>query len=147
MINSPLVALATSLLAVASPAPGEPAWEEIFNGGGSDGTVTSVWAASPQDWFVGGKWGVARSTKTGIERTPIKGRGILGLFGQTPSSVFAFGYDELVLHFDGKRWLEEHITPQPPTGTRAADLLYSAFYLTRAATAPIVAFGTSLVLV
>jgi hypothetical protein len=144
---STVLILALSLLAAGSPSQGESEWEEIFHEAGPDGTVTSVWATGRQDWFVGGKWGVARSSGAGIERTAIRGRGILGLFGEAPSSVFALGYDELVLHFDGRTWNQEHIRQQPRRPGRGADLLYSAFYEGATTTPTIVAFGTSMVLV
>ena len=143
-----IIALALSVIAAASPERGYGPWEVVFDGGTTDGTVTSVWAVGARDWFAAGRWGVARSTPTGVERTANKGRGVLGLWGQTPSSVYAFGYDETVLHFDGHEWAKEHMgATQSRRPKKGADLLYSAFTSETVPGAPIVAFGMSLVLV
>jgi hypothetical protein len=134
----------------AGPATNSPArsrWEKVFVGTGSDGWVSSVHATGPDDWFVGGGWGVARSTKGTIEREATNGRAVLGLFFQSSDSVFAVGQDELILHFDGKKWIEEHVGPTPKRKGHGADLLGSAYFESAIVGAPIVAFGPWLVLV
>jgi hypothetical protein len=114
-----------------------------------DAWLSSVWASGRDDWFVAGGWGVAKGTKTGFERKETPGRAVLGLLGRSPSSVFAFGAGELVLHFDGKTWKEEHIGPVPPKprrrGERVKDVLYFAYRSDPSA--PLVAVGPWLVLV
>jgi len=123
-----------------------PTWEKVFDGTAADGWVSSVHAAGRDTWFAGGKWGVVWAGKGGLQRHETGGRGVLGLFAETADSVFALGQDELILHFDGKTWTEEHRGPKPRRSGRGADLLHSAY---RDATpeAPLVAFGPWLVLV
>jgi len=65
---------------------------------------------------------------------------------KTPFSGWENGI-ELVLHFDGKGWIQEHVGPAPKRPGRGADLLHAAFYVSAAADAPLVAFGPWLVLV
>jgi hypothetical protein len=107
--------------------------------------VSGVWALGRDDWFASGKWGVAKASKAGIERHATAGTSVLGLFGEAPNSVYALGADELIMHFDGHRWIEEHKGPTPKRPGRGADLLHSAFYSAAAGTS-MVAFGPSLAL-
>ncbi len=139
------------LMLVASAAATVPAgtlhWEKVFEETKSDNWVSGVWALSRDDWFASGKWGVAKATKSGIEREATSETSVLGLFGEAPDSVYALGAHELILHYDGRRWIEEHRGPTPKRTGRGADLLYSAFYRSSAAGTSLVAFGPSLALV
>lgn len=132
-----------ALLANAQPGVTPPGWEKIFESSEPKAFISSVLAFDRDDWFVGGVWGAGRATAGGVERTVTKPRAILGLFGVSPESVFAFGDDELVMRWDGKKWIEEHVGPKPKRPGRGADILYSGFYED---TQP-VAFGVSLLLV
>ena len=130
---------------VTKPGSGS-GWEKVFSAPGADGWISSVWATGRDDWFAGGGWGVVRGSKVGLEREGTPGRAVLGFVVEGPGSVFALGQDELILHFDGERWTEEHHGPDPKRSGRGADLLHSGF---RDGTpdAPLVAFGPWLVLV
>ena len=85
-----------------------------------DGFVSAVWAVDRDEWFVAGKWGVTHVTKAGRETRNTRST-VAGLFGESSANVFALGYDELVLHFDGKGWVEEHFVPVPKRGPRDYD--------------------------
>jgi hypothetical protein len=137
------------LLAVPSSAaaPAPPSWEKVFEGTTSDRFVTALHATGRDDWFMGGGWGVARVSKSLVVRENTRGRAVLGLFYDGPNSVFALGTDELVLHYDGKSWTQEHLGPAPKRPGRGADLLHSAFYVDASSDAPLAAFGPWLVLV
>jgi hypothetical protein len=124
-----------------------PKWEKVFEGTPSDRFVSAVHALGRDEWFAGGGWGVVRVSKAGVEREETQGRAVLGLYFQAPESVFAFGQDELVLHFDGKGWVQEHVGPKPKRPGRGADLLHSAYLETSAPGTPLVAFGPWLVLI
>jgi hypothetical protein len=124
-----------------------PTWEIVFKGTRTDDWVYVVHAVGREDWFVGGRWGVARASKAGVERYATAGRAILGLFFEAANSVFALGRDELILHFDGNQWLEEHVGPRSRRRGRGADILSMAYSEDKVPKAPIVAIGPSLVLV
>jgi hypothetical protein len=141
-----VVALGTASSSSQS-APAPATWDRVFQGTGPDDWVYVVHAAGRDEWFLGGKWGVARASKAGLEREATPGRAILGLFFEGADSVFALGRDELILRFDGKKWIEEHVGPKPRRPGRGADILYMAYYANPSPTAPIVAIGPSLVLV
>jgi hypothetical protein len=128
-------------------SPNALQWEKVFEEAASASWVSGVWALGRDDWFASGKWGVAKAGKAGVEREATTGTSVLGLFGQAADSVYALGVDELVLHFDGKRWSEEHRGPQPKRPGRGGDLLHSAFFSDAAAGPSLVAFGPSLTLV
>jgi len=128
----------------ATTSPDGPRWEKVFEETKSNSWVSGVWALGRDDWFASGKWGVAKASKAGIERHAA-GTSVLGLFGEAPNSVYALGADELIMHFDGHRWIEEHKGPTPKRPGRGADLLHSAFYSAAAGTS-MVAFGPSLAL-
>jgi hypothetical protein len=72
----------------------------------------------------------------------------LGLFVESPRSVYALGARELVLHFDGKSWIEEHAASEPTRkAPRDEDLLFSAFHLDEKGSTSIAAFGPHAVLI
>jgi hypothetical protein len=137
------LSLALFLAASGTGSTPGPAWEKIFETQGAKERISSVWATGPNDWFAGGVMGLARATKDGVERTPTAPRAVLGLLGQAPNSVFAFGDDELVMRFDGKKWTQEHVGSKPKRPGRGADLLYFGFH----ADAQLAAAGVSLLLV
>ncbi len=132
------------LLWTAPPGIAPVGWEMLFKTTGHKEWITSVLAFGRDQWVVGGVWGLARPTSSGVERTTTSPRAVLGLLGAAPDSVFALGDDELVMRWDGKRWLEEHVGPKPKRSGRGADLVYSGFYED---TGRPVAFGVSLVLI
>ncbi|MFL5305285.1 MAG: hypothetical protein ACJ8F1_08730 [Polyangia bacterium] len=144
-----LLTLFTAVALAAGPAQmtvGGSGWEKVFEASAAEGFVTAVWAANRDEWFVGGKRGVTRVTKSGQEmrntRSPVA-----GLFGETPKSVFALGYDELVLHFNGKAWSEEHYVATAKRGARDYDdLVQLAFYVPGDPRATLTAFGPHAVL-
>ena len=119
-------ALAFSLLVAAAQVPHEPpGWERVYDATGPKDWVTSVLAFRADSWFAGGVGWVARATSGSVERTSTGSRAVLGLAGQKPDDVFALGDDELVMHFDGTRWSEEHVGPKPRRTGRGADILHS----------------------
>ena len=130
--------LLSLLLAVPSSAaaPAPPNWEKVFEGTSSDRFITALHATGRDDWFMGGGWGVARASKSLVVREDTRGRAVLGLFYDGPNSVFALGTDELILHYDGKSWTQEHLGPAPKRPGRGADLLHSAFYMGASSDAP-----------
>jgi len=140
-----LVSVLAATPASSSPASSSsaPRWEKVFEApGGTKGWLSSVLATPAGDWFAGGKWGVTRNGKE-EEETP--GATILGLSDQGAAGVFAVGSDELVLRFDGKAWLKEHVGPKPKRRGHGAHLLDSMFVDAKP-DAPLVAHGPSLVL-
>ena len=82
--------------------------------------------------------------KAGVQRYETHGRPAIGLFGDSPRNVFAFGPHELVLHFDGDRWTEEHASARAAHG--GADLLQAAYYLPDQPRPRLIAFGPHLAL-
>src|SRR5262249_39606985 len=84
--------------------------------------------------------------KAGTIRTETTGLAVLGLFGESASSVFGVGTGELILHFDGKGWAREHAMPSAKRHGMRDHLLYSAFYVPDESKSQVVAFGPQLVL-
>ncbi len=144
-----LLTLFTLVALLAGPVPTTVAgsgWEKVYEGAATDGFVTAVWAVNRDEWFVGGKWGVTRVTKAGQETRSTRSA-VAGLFGESSASVFALGYDQLVLHFDGKGWAEEHYVPTPKRGPRDYDdLVQLAFYVPGDPRGTLTAFGPHAVL-
>ena len=125
------------------------AWDKVFDGS-SLGWVSTVEAIGRNTWIAGGAWGLATTVdaRTSVEST--RGHGVLGLFVESPISVYAFGEGELIWHFDGVKWSEEHAGPLPPRGQRrpfSQHMLYLSYFPGAAPNGPLVAFGLSLVLV
>jgi hypothetical protein len=101
-------------------------------------------------WIAGGPWGLATATKAGTKVESTQGRGVLGIFVESANSAYAFGEGELIWHFDGNKWTEEHVGPLPPSAKRgpfAEHMLYLSYYKDNEPSGPLVAFGLSLVLV
>lgn len=94
-----------------------PIWEKVFDGG-SDQWVGAIAATGRDVIFVGGSWGISTVTKAGATIEPTHGRGVLGFFVESSSSVYAVGEGELIWHFDGKKWSDEHVGPLPPRNQR-----------------------------
>ncbi len=120
-----------ALLGTTTSAAGTPRtpWETVFEGErGPDGWVSGVAALARDDFFVAGGWGITRATAGRVERRDTPGHAIFGLVDANPDGIFALGAGELVLHFDGKTWTEEHAGAAVPPRTKSANtLLYSAF--------------------
>jgi len=136
-------ALAFSILLAAAQAPHDPpGWERVYENTGPKDWVTSVLAFRPDTWFAGGVGWLVRATPGSLDRTSTGSRAILGLAGPKASDVFALGDDELIMHFDGTHWMEEHVGPTARRPGRGADILHS-LVVDGART---IAFGPTLVL-
>jgi hypothetical protein len=110
--------------------------------------IASVRARSKEEWFTGGRWGVAWNTASGVQRHETPGRAILGLFADAKTGdLFALGNDELVLRFDSKDWVQEHVGPKPKRKGRGADIVYSGLRADVAGASRVLAWGPWLVLV
>src|SRR3954453_6757415 len=146
-MHAPMWLLLTTL-AAGGNSPASPTWENVFDGG-ADKQVSAIKAIGRDTWFVaGGRWGVATATRTGITVDPTHDHGVIGLFVESATSVYALGEGELIWHFDGKKWAVEHLAPMPPKGRRpfSEHMLYLA-YQDSAPDAPLVALGLMLALV
>jgi hypothetical protein len=125
-----------------------PAWERVYDAG-PDNWVSVIKAIGRDTWIAaGGRWGLVTVTKEGATIEPTNGHGVLGIFVESPTSVYAFGEGELIKHYDGKKWVEEHVGPMPPKGRGpfSEHMLYLA-YRDSAPGAPLVALGLELVMV
>jgi len=138
------------LMAVAAGgggAPAHPAWERVFDGGDAQG-VSLIEATGRDDWVAGGPWGLAtaRAGQVSVEST--HGHGVLGLFTDSPLDVYALGEGELIWHFDGTNWNEEHVGPLP-SGRRAfaQHMLYLAYRQPSDPVGPLIAIGLEQALV
>jgi hypothetical protein len=131
----------------SSPAPPStsPKWEKVFDGAPSE-RIYAVAAVGRDDWFLALERAVAKVTKSNVERHDTMPRQAQGLYVASPTSVYALGDGEMVLHFDGKTWTEEHVGAPPPRprrrGTGAPDMLVSAYL----SDSTLVAVGPSLAL-
>ena len=97
------------------------------------------------DFFVSGGWGVTRATSGRFDRRETPGHAIFGLAALSAEEIFALGAGELVLHFDGKAWVQEHAGSAVPAKTKAPNsLLYSA--LQTCADPNVVAYGPKVIL-
>jgi hypothetical protein len=147
MMHAFLLPLLTTI-AVSGSSTTSPSWEKVFDGT-LYGWVSTIAAIGRDNWIAGGPWGLATVTKAGINVESTHAHGVLGLFVESPVSVYAFGEGELIWHFDGKQWTEEHVGPLPPKGQRrpfAEHMLYLSYFPDTAPNTPIAAFGLSLVL-
>jgi len=145
MLSTVLLTIALWGTASSVAGPGT-SWEAVFQGEkGPDGWVSAVVATGRDDFFVSGGWGITRATSGRLERRDTPGHAIFGLVDSKPDGIFALGAGELILHFDGKAWVEEHAGAAVPPRTKSADtLLYSAF---RTCSEPnVIAFGPKLIL-
>lgn len=140
--------LLTTIAAGSSPAV--PGWEKVFDATSYGGGISTIQATGRDSWIAGGAWGVATATAAGVQVQSTRGHGVLGLSMESPESVYALGEGELIWHFDGKTWTEEHASPLPSKQSRrtfAAHMLYQAYVRPAPPNLPLVAFGLSLVLV
>lgn len=137
----------SALVATLAPvSAGAGPWEKVYEAAEPDGHVAAVWAADRDDWFVAGKWGVTHVTKAARESRGTRST-VAGLFGENAKSVFALGYEQLVLHFDGRTWTEEHDVPTQKRRPRDYDdLVHSAFYVPGDPRGTLMAFGPHAVL-
>lgn len=140
--------LLTMLAAPGSPSASS-AWEKVFDGH-VQGSVSTVRALARDRWIVGGSWGLATATRAGTSVASTHGRGVLGLFVESPTSTYALGEGELIWHLDARKWTEEHAGPLLPRAQRrsfADHMLHLAYYDDTTPNGPLVALGLSLVLV
>lgn len=145
-----LVSLILTASVGVSPHSGNasaPTWERVFDG--KENEWPSAIAATGQDAvFVGGAWGISTVTSAGTTIDSTHGHGVLGLFVESSSSVYAVGEGELISHFDGKKWSEEHVGFLPPRNQRrlfSEHMLYRMHFDNGSDEA--IAFGVVLVLV
>jgi hypothetical protein len=119
-----------------------PDWEPIFEvHGGRDVWISAIRAKSRDEWTAAGSWGVSWNTATGVQRRETPGPAVLGLFADAETNdVFALGAGELVLRFDGKDWVQEHVGPKP-------NIVYSGLRGNVAGKSTVIAWGLWLVLV
>lgn len=138
--------LCALLAGPAADAAAGSAWERVYEAAGPEGFVSAVWAVDRDEWFVAGKWGVTHVTTAGRETRSARST-VAGLSGESSANVFALGYGGLVMHFDGKQWLEEHFVPVQKKGPRDYDdLVHSAFYVPGDPRGTLTAFGPHAVL-
>jgi hypothetical protein len=122
-----------------------PAWEKVFELGPGERWISSVRAVDRDHWFVAGDWGVAWMNNKKLVRQGTPSASLLGMLIDSPTSVYAFGDRELVLHFDGSTWTEEHRTSPSKKPLRGEDELIGA-YLDPKDPSSLVAFGADAVL-
>jgi hypothetical protein len=124
-----------------------PGWTKVYEPPTLRERIVAVWATNRDQWFVGGSWGVTRVTEASSDRWETPGIMIEGFFADDVKNVFALGTGELVLHYRGTEWVQEHAAAGlPKRSSRANDLLYSAAYLPDEGRATLVAFGPNLAL-
>lgn len=145
-----LCLLLTVVTAAGTTAgPLRPSWEAVYDGG-RHAVVGPVHAMGRDDWIASlGRRGLVMARAGAVVVDDTRDHGVLGFFADAPGSLFALGEGELIWHFDGKAWTEEHVAPRPPRGRRpfAAHMLYVG-YLDGTAKAPRpVAVGLELALV
>jgi hypothetical protein len=150
-VRSTIVAVALALGASRTGGSSEPpGWERLYEVAEKDARLSAVWADDAGTWVAGGKGVLVRGGPAGLEREPVGERTIVGLSSDGRGGVFAVGWDELVLHFDGKKWVEEHFKAGPPKGKRGRhneDLLQHVADLPARARPALVAYGPWLVLI
>ncbi len=144
----PLILAASVGIRPPSGNASAPTWEKVFDGD-TDKWVGAIAATGRDEIFIGGSWGISRVTKAGATVESTHGHGALGFFVESPSSVYAIGEGELILHFDGKKWGEEHVGLLPPRNQRrpfSEHMLYRMHH-TDGPNGNLVAFGVALVLI
>jgi hypothetical protein len=140
--------LLTTIAAGGSGVPAGRIWDEIFDGGDSR-AVSLVEATGHDDWVAGGLRGLATARGGHIRIESTHGHGVLGLFTESPRSLYALGEGELIWHFDGEAWTEEHVAPMPSRERRSfgEHMLYVAYHDAPAPAGSLVAVGLKLALV
>jgi hypothetical protein len=135
------------LLAPPGAAPSTPQWQKVYESNGPRRWIGDIAAVDRAQVFVGGAWGVARVTGHDVEVHETGGLGIERLIVQGRRSVFALGERELILHFDGVAWEQEHIgEPLGDNGRGRRDVLHAGFYPPGSAEGGLVALGADVVL-
>lgn len=145
----PLCLLLTAVAATGNSGPLRPSWEKLYDAG--DGaTVGPVHAMARDDWSLArGRAGLVTSRAGALHVEDTHDHGVLGFFADAPGSLYALGEGELIWHFDGTVWTEQHIAPRPPPGRHpfAAHMLYVGFVAPTQVAAGPVAVGLELALV
>lgn len=114
---APLILAASVGISPPAGKASAPTWEKVFDGG-SDMWADAIAATGRDALFVGGTWGISTVTREGATVQSTHGHGVLGFFVESASSVYAMGEGELIWHFDGKKWSEEHVGFLPPRNQR-----------------------------
>jgi len=121
-------------------------WMKVYEVHSARDWIAAVWAVDRDDVFVGGSWGVTRVKDADQRRQDTPGVAVEGFAGDDSKGIFAVGTRELVLHFTGTSWLQEHAAPSSVKRSPTAnDLLHSVAYLSDGGTT-FVAFGPNLAL-
>lgn len=109
--QGPQVATVATAAPVSKPAPSQIAsvpcyedgwcWESPAPHGGS---YAAIWAASPDDAWLVGDAGISHWDGTRVLRASAIGTSLHGVFGTGPDDVWAWGEDDVLLHWDGRSW-------------------------------------------
>ncbi len=111
-----VVVLLLDLSSTGEARAGDVAWRKVFGLSGSQASFRTVWADAV-GWIAGGDQIIVMNRNGRVASTPEPGRTIVGL-ASTRDGLFAMGFDQAILRFDGTRWVEEHFTILAPTATR-----------------------------
>lgn len=117
-------------------------WTKAFELTGPPASFATV-GAGAEGWMAAGVEIIVVSRNGRIESTREPGRTILRL-ASTRDGVFGLGLDQLILHFEGGRWVDEHFVPPPSASTRRqriAAILYGARVFGSGNNAVTAAFG------
>jgi|GEM_PF-2401046 len=140
--------LLTAVTAAGGPGPLRPSWERVHVD--DEAVVGPVHAMGRDDWSVArGRLGLVTARGGEVASEDTHDHGVLGFFQDRPGSLYALGEGELIWHFDGKTWDEQHVAPRPGPGRGpfAAHMLYVGYVDPAAATPRLVAVGLELALV
>lgn len=141
--------LTAAAAANASNGPLRPSWERIYDAAG-DPVLGPIHATGRDDWIAaGGRAGLVTARAGAVRVEDTHDHGVLGFFAEARDSLYAFGEGELIWHFDGKAWVEEHIAPRPGPGRGpfAAHMVQVGFIDPGPATTRVVAVGLEQALV
>jgi hypothetical protein len=137
-----LGALVSAVALSQSVRAKEIGWTKVFELSGRPASFATV-TASTEGWMAAGAEVVVVSRHGRIESTREPGRTILRL-ASTRDGIFGLGLDQVILHFDDGRWIDEHFSPPPSPSTRSqriAAILYGARVVGSGNNAVTAAFG------
>jgi hypothetical protein len=143
-----LGALAMAIGQIQPVRAEEIGWTKAFELTGPPASFVTV-GASAEGWMAAGAEIIVVSRNGRIESTREPGRTILRL-ASTGDGLFGLGLDQLILHFDGGRWVDEHLVPPSSASTRRqriAAILYGARVFGSGNNAVTAAFGPWSVLI